>query len=71
MCGLQSPAMAQAKDKQAVPGKISTAQAKALEEDSYALAINAATWASPVVIMYLLRYNDAVGPNPKAAPNDI
>jgi hypothetical protein len=46
-------------------------QAKALESWSYALALNAATWGSPAVIMHNLRYNDALGPNPKAAPNSI
>jgi DNA sulfur modification protein DndE len=51
--------------------KISPAQEKSLEDWSYALALNAATWGGPVVIMYALRYNDAVGPEPKAPPNSI
>jgi len=46
-------------------------QAKALEDWSYSLAVQAATWGSPVVIMYALRNNDAMGPNPKAPPNSI
>jgi hypothetical protein len=49
----------------------SPAQAKSLDEWSYALALNAATWGSPIVTMYALRYNDAVGPKPKAVPNSI
>lgn len=51
--------------------KYTPAQAKALEDWSYALAVNAATWGSPVVIMYALRNNDAVGANVKAPPNDL
>ncbi len=58
-----SPASAQA--------KYTSAQAKALEDWTYAVAIDAATWGSPAVIMYNLRANDAVGPKPKAAPNSI
>ena len=51
--------------------KYTPAQAKALEEWSNALALDAATYGSPAVIMYLLRYNDAVGPKPLAPPNQI
>jgi hypothetical protein len=47
------------------------AQAKALQDWSYTLAIQAATWGSPIVIMYSLRNHGALGPNPKAAPNTI
>ncbi len=47
------------------------AQAKALADWSHSLAIQAATWGSPAVIMYTLRYNDAVGPKVKAAPNSL
>src|SRR5580693_3492293 len=47
------------------------AQAKALADWTYSLAIQAATWGSPAVIMYTLRYNDAVGPKVKAAPNSL
>jgi len=46
-------------------------QEKVLKEWSYSLALQAATWGSPLVIMYSLRYNDALGPNAKAKPNDI
>jgi hypothetical protein len=51
--------------------KFTPAQAKALENWFYTLALQAATWGSPAVIMYNLRYNDAVGPKPKAVPNSI
>ncbi len=34
-------------------------------------ALVAATWGAPAVIMYVLRYHDALGPQPKAAPNSI
>ena len=46
-------------------------QAKAFEDWTYAVALDAANWGSPAVIMYNLRANDAVGPKPKAAPNSI
>jgi len=51
--------------------KISPAQAKALEDWAYTLAVSAATWGSPLVIMYALRNNDALGRNIKAAPNNL
>jgi DNA sulfur modification protein DndE len=51
--------------------KLAPAQARTLEDWSYALAVNAATWGGPVVIMYALRNNDAVGPKVKAAPNNL
>ena len=51
--------------------KFTPAQAKALEDWSYSLALQAATWGSPAVTMYALRNNDATGPNAKAAPNSI
>jgi DNA sulfur modification protein DndE len=51
--------------------KFTAAQATALEGWSYSLALQAATYADPIVIMYLLRYNDSVGPKPKAAPNSL
>ena len=65
------PAMAQTKKEQAPAAKFTPAQAKALEDWSHSLAIQAATWGSPAVIMYALRYNDAVGPKVKAAPNSL
>jgi DNA sulfur modification protein DndE len=51
--------------------KYTPEQAKALEDWTYAIALDAANWGSPAVIMYNLRANDAVGPKPKAAPNSI
>ena len=46
-------------------------QAKALEDWSYTLAMQAATWGSPAVITCALRDHDATGPNAKAQPNGI
>lgn len=51
--------------------KYSPAQSKALGEWSESLALQAASWGAPAVVMYNLRYNDAVGPKPKAASNQI
>ncbi len=51
--------------------KLPPAQVKATEDWSYSLALQADTWGSPAVIMYALRDHDAMGPNPKAAPNSI
>lgn len=51
--------------------KFTPKQGKTLSDWSYALALDAATWGSPPVIMYTLRYNDAVGPKVKAAPNSL
>lgn len=47
------------------------AQSKALGEWSYALALDAATWGAPIVTMYALPNNDAVGSEVKAAPNHL
>src|SRR5262245_48663584 len=69
LCGVTTPVLAQTKEQAAT--KLSPAQAKTLEDMTYALAINAATWGSPIVTMYALRYHDDVGPNPKAAPNNV
>ena len=41
-------------------------QARALDDWTYSLALQAANWGAPLVTMYNLRYNDAVGPKPKA-----
>ena len=73
---LGSPAHAQAAQAQTVTtaqaqAKYTPEQAKALEDWTYAVALDAANWGSPAVIMYNLRANDAVGPKPKAAPNSI
>jgi hypothetical protein len=65
------PMTTQAQSQQTSTPKYSPAQAKSLENWSYALAVDAATWGSPLVTMYALRDNDAVGRNAKAAPNDI
>jgi hypothetical protein len=46
-------------------------RAKALGAYSEALAVSAASWGSPLVTMYCLRHNDAVGPHPKASVNAI
>jgi hypothetical protein len=44
---------------------------QALGAYSEALAVSAASWGSPLVTMYCLRHNDAVGPHPKAGVNAI
>jgi len=51
--------------------KIPAAQIKALDQYAYSLAVQAATWGSPAVIMYALRDHDATGPKAKAGPNSI
>lgn len=56
--------------KQAAP-KLLPDQLRALKEWTYSLAIQAATWGGPLVTMYCLRYNDAVGERAKAQPNQI
>jgi len=43
----------------------------AVKDWSYSLALQAATWGAPLVMMYDLRHNDAVGPNAKAKPNAV
>jgi hypothetical protein len=48
------------------PGEV-----KAWKEWTYTLAVQAATWGGPLVTMYSLRYNDAVGAKAKARPNQI
>ena len=50
---------------------LTPAQTKALDEWTYSLALQTANWGGPLVTMYNLRYNDAVGPKPKAKPNTI
>lgn len=66
-------AHAQAAPETPRPGvaDIAAARAKVLSAYSGALALSAATWGAPLVTMYALRYNDAVGPGAKAAPNAI
>lgn len=46
-------------------------RARALGAYAEATALTAAAWGSPLVTMYCLRYNDAVGPRPKAPVNAI
>ena len=60
-----SPALAQTQ------AKYTADQAKALEDWTYAVALDAANWGSPAVIMYNMRASDALGAKPKAAPNSI
>lgn len=38
---------------------------------SNSLALQAADWGYPLVVMYALRYNDALKPNAKTAPNQL
>ena len=42
-----------------------------LSNFTYSLAMQAAQWGLPIVIMYNLRYNDALKPDAKVKPNDI
>lgn len=44
---------------------------EATREWNASLALQAASWGAPLVTMYLLRYNDSLGPNTKAEPNSI
>ena len=46
-------------------------QVKAIEDWTYTLAVQAATFGAPLVAMYNLRSTVAVGPKPKAPPNTI
>jgi DNA sulfur modification protein DndE len=46
-------------------------EAAALEDYSYSLALQAAVWGIAPTTFYALRYNDAVGPKPKAPPGEI
>jgi hypothetical protein len=60
-----TPALAEAQIK--LPAE----QVAAWKEWTYSLALQAATWGGPLVTMYDLRHNDAVGPKAKAHPNSI
>ncbi len=51
--------------------KMAPMQARAFDEWAYSLALQAASWGGPIVTMYALRYNDAIGPDAKARPNSI
>lgn len=44
---------------------------KNVSDFSYSLALQAAEWGLPIVIMYNLRYNDALQEGSKSKPNDI
>lgn len=44
---------------------------KNMGEYAYSQALQAATWGLPIVIMYNLRYNDALKPDAKSKPNQI
>ena len=67
----EEAARARAAYSQALAAAIAAERAKALDAYSEALAVAAASWGSPLVTMYCLRYNDLVGPHPKAAVNAI
>ena len=58
------PVAAQRKAPSASPEQV-----KAIENWTYTLAVQAATFAAPLVAMYNLRSTVAVGPKPKALPN--
>lgn len=51
--------------------KLPPAQIQSAKDWTYSLALQAATWGGPLVTMYDLRHNDAVGPKAKARPNSI
>lgn len=51
--------------------QVTKAQEQAWSEWTSSLALQAATYGAPLVTMYALRYNDSLGPNPKAKPNSI
>jgi hypothetical protein len=70
-CSVTSVAWAQTRKAQVVSVKFTPEQTKTLDSWSHAVALNAATWGGPLVIMYSLRYNDAVGSRAKAAPNSL
>lgn len=60
-----------ARQKPAGLSEMAAAREKIKSAYAGALAFSAATWGAPIVTMYALRYNDAVGPGAKAAPNTI
>ena len=59
------------KAPQKVGPQLPPAQAAALDKNTYALALQAAVWGSPAVIMYAMRDHNAFGPKAKAAPNTL
>lgn len=48
-----------------------SAKTKSTKEWYDSLALQAATWGAPLVTMYILRHDDAVGPKAKAPPQTI
>lgn len=65
--GMQSTAFS---DPQKIINK-EAAMAQSVSEYSYSLALQAAEWGLPIVIMYNLRYNDALKSGAKSTPNSI
>ena len=51
--------------------KVSPQQVKAISAWSGSLVVQAATYAAPIVAMYLLRNSTSFGAHPKAPPNEI
>jgi DNA sulfur modification protein DndE len=51
--------------------KLAPGQIQAWKNWTYSLALQAATWGGPLVTMYDLRHNDAVGQKAKARPNSV
>ena len=60
-----------ARAQSATLAKLATARDKSISEIAEANAVQAIVWGSPLVVMYNLRFNDALGPRAKAAPNAI
>ncbi|MGW8465183.1 DUF1254 domain-containing protein [Pseudomonas sp. CLCA07] len=54
-----------------IRGQASPEQIKAIEDWTYTLAVQAATYGAPLVAMYNLRSTVALGQSPKAKPNTI
>ena len=69
--GGSQPAELDTKEVAAKGASASPAQLKAIGAWTESLAVQAATYAAPLVAMYNLRSTVAVGPNPKAPPNSI
>lgn len=67
------PAVAQEGDASAgvKQTQLTPAQLTAQAEWAYSLALQTANWGAPLVTMYNLRHNDAVGPHAKSSPNNI
>jgi hypothetical protein len=50
---------------------VNLAAAPSVDEWSYSLALQAASWGGPLVTMYAFRQHVALGPSPKAPPNTL